>query len=108
MQSFLHEAWPKEWLESLEALKKLDADHYIPGHGEVCGKAYLDEQASFIKDWINSIREAIKKGWTLDEAQKLISFLDRYPMGAGMEAFGPELQKMNVARLYSLAVEGKL
>ncbi len=86
----------------------MDADHYIPGHGEVCGKAYLDEQASFIKDWINSIREAIKKGWTLDEAQKLISFLDRYPMGAGMEAFGPELQKMNVARLYSLAVEGKL
>ena len=60
------------------------------------------------RDWTNSIREAIKKGWTLEEAQKLISFLDRYPMGAGMEAFGPELQKMNVARLYSLAVEGKL
>ena len=108
MQVFLHEAWPKEWLESLEALKKLDADHYIPGHGEVCTKAYLDEEASFIKDWINSIGEAIKKGWSLEEAQKLISFLDRYPMGAGMEAFGPELQKMNVARLYALALEGRL
>ena len=47
-------------------------------------------------------------GWTLEEAQQRISFLDRYPMGAGMEAFGPELQKMNVARLYTLALEGRL
>lgn len=108
MQVFLHEAWPKEWLESLEYLKTLEADYYIPGHGEVCTKAYLDEQASFIKDWVASIQDAIKNRWTLEEAQKRISFLDRYPMGAGMEAFGKELQKMNVARLYSLAVDGRL
>jgi hypothetical protein len=80
----------------------------LPGHGEVCTQAYLDEQASFIKDWVASIKEAIKNKWTLEEAQQRISFLDRYPMGAGMEAFGPELQKMNVARLYALAGEGKL
>jgi hypothetical protein len=30
--------------------------------------------------------------------------LDRYPMGAGMEALGKELQKMNVARLYTLLI----
>jgi cyclase len=107
-QVFLHEAWPKEWLKSLEFLKTLEADYFIPGHGEVCSKAYLDEQASFIKDWVASIQEAIKNRWTLEETQKRISFLDRYPMGAGMEAFGKELQKMNVARLYTLAVEGKL
>jgi cyclase len=108
VQAFLHEAWPKEWLDSLEVLKNLDADHYIPGHGEVCTKAYLDEQADFIKEWIIAVKEAVKKGWTLEEAQKRISFLDRYPMGQGLEAFGPELQKMNVARLYALAVDGSL
>jgi len=108
VQTFLHEALPMEWLASLEVLKKLEADHYIPGHGEVCTKAYLDEQASFIKEWIASIQEAIKKGWSLEEAQKRISFLDRFPMGTGLEAFGPELQKMNVARLYALAVDGRL
>jgi hypothetical protein len=74
----------------------------------VCTKTYLDEQASFIREWIASIKEAIKKGWSLEEAQKRISFLDRYPMGQGLEAFGPELQKMNVARLYALAANGQL
>ena len=108
VQTFLHEALPKEWLNSLEILKTFEADHYIPGHGEVCTKAYLNKQASFIKEWIASIQEAIKKGWTLEEAQKRISFLDRYPMGTGLEAFGPELQKMNVTRLYALAAEGRI
>ncbi|MEW6185847.1 MAG: MBL fold metallo-hydrolase [Thermodesulfobacteriota bacterium] len=108
VQTFLQEAWPREWLESLQYLKQMDADHFIPGHGEVCGKPYLDEQASFIQDWISALKDAVKAGWTLEEAQKRISFLDRYPMGAGMEAFGPELQKINVARLYALAIEGRL
>jgi cyclase len=107
-QVFLHEAWPREWLASLETLKKLEADYYIPGHGEVCGKAYLDEQATFIRDWIGAVKEAREKGWTLEEARERISFLDRYPMGPGMEAFGRELQKMNVNRLYALAEEGRL
>ncbi len=39
---------------------------------------------------------------------KRLSFLDRYPMGQGLEAFGPELQKMNVARLYALIAEGRI
>ena len=108
VQTFLHEALPKEWLKSLRILKTFEADHYIPGHGEVCTKAYLKKQASFIKEWIASVKEAINKGWTLEEAQKRISFLDRYPMGMGLEAFGPELQKMNVARLYTLAGEGRI
>lgn len=107
-QVFLHEALPQNWLESLEILKKLEAEYFIPGHGEVCGKEYLDEQAAFLKDWIRAVKEAKEKGWTLEEAKERISFLDRYPMGPGMEAFGRELQKMNVQRLYTLVEEGKL
>jgi hypothetical protein len=90
------------------AVAGMEADYYIPGHGEFSTRIYLDEQASFIKDWVTSIREAIKNRWTLEEARQHISFLDCYPMGAGMEVFGKERQKMNVARLYSLVVEGKL
>lgn len=108
VQTFLQEAWPKEWLESLEFLKKVEADHFIPGHGEVCTKNYVDEQAAFIKDWVAAVKEAISKGWTLEEARNRISLLDRYPMDIGLEAFGPDLQKMNVSRLYTLVIEGKL
>ena len=108
LRTFLQEALPNEWLDSLESLKKLDVDYYIPGHGDVCTAEYLDEQASVIREWIAAVKEAIGNGWTLEEAQKRISFLDRHPMGQGMEAFGPELQRMNVARLYALAAKRKL
>ena len=108
VQSFLHEALPKEWLRSLERLKQLDVDTYIPGHGEACSVEYINEQASFIQDWTAAVKDAMEKGWSLEEAQESISFLDRYPMGAGMEEFGPELQRMNVARLYTLAEQDRL
>ena len=107
-QAFLHEAVPNDWLKSLETLKTLDADKVVPGHGEVCTLDYLDEQAAFIRDWIQAAREAVEKGWSLEEAQERISFLDRYPMGAEMEEFGRELQKMNVARLYAMAKENEI
>lgn len=109
VQAFLHEALPNEWLKSLEALKQLDVDLFVPGHGEVCTVEYLDEQAAFIREWIAAVKEAVKKGWSLEEAQERISFLDRYPMDVKIaQEFGPELQKMNVARLYSLAKADEL
>ena len=108
VQTFLHEALPDEWLDSLERLKQLDVDTIIPGHGEVCSWEYIDEQASFIREWISAVKEAVSKGWSMEEAQERISFLDRYPMGMGMDEFGPELQKMNIARLYTLAKADQL
>jgi cyclase len=108
VQTFLQEAWPNEWLESLEFLKTLPVDYFIPGHGEVCTVDYIDKQAAFIKEWIAAVKGAVKQGWSLEEAQKRISFLDRFPMGQGLEAFGPELQKINVARLYALAKNGQM
>jgi len=107
-QAFFHEAVPNDWLKSLETLKTLDAEKVVPGHGELCTLDYLDEQAAFIRDWIQAAREAVEKGWSLEEAQERISFLDRYPMGAEMEEFGRELQKMNVARLYAMAKENEI
>ncbi|MEE9556161.1 MAG: MBL fold metallo-hydrolase [Candidatus Adiutricales bacterium] len=107
-QAFFHEAVPNDWLKSLETLKTLDAEKVVPGHGELCTLDYLDEQAAFIRDWIQAAKEAVEKGWSLEEAQERISFLDRYPMGAEMEEFGRELQKMNVARLYAMAKENEI
>ena len=77
-------------------------DVIVPGHGEVCDKGYLKEQAAFIEEWIAAVRDAIKRGLSKEQAQAEISFLDRYPMGPGMEAMGPIVQQMNVARLYDL------
>ena len=102
IQTWFHEADPEAWLESLRRLGELDVDVIVPGHGEVCDKGYLGEQAAFIEDWIAAVRDAIKRGLSKEQAQAEISFLDRYPMGQGMEAVGPIVQQMNVARLYDL------
>ena len=108
LQAYLHEALPNEWLSSLERLKELDAEFYIPGHGEVCSKGYLDEQAAFVRDWVAAVKEAASKGWSVHEAQERINFLDRYPMSKGREEFGLELQRINVVRLYELVKSNQL
>ncbi|MFC1971088.1 MBL fold metallo-hydrolase [Chloroflexota bacterium] len=102
LQAFLYQALPYEWLESLERLKEIDADVLIPGHGSVCDKNYIPEMSGFIQDWIDTISAAIEKGINLEDAQKTISFLDRYPMQAGSESKAQQVQHANVARLYEV------
>ncbi|MBW1767561.1 MAG: MBL fold metallo-hydrolase [Deltaproteobacteria bacterium] len=105
VQTWLKEAVPYEWLQSLERIAQLDVDVIVPGHGEVCDKSYLKEQASFIEEWMETIKEAISQGLSKEEAMERISFLDRYPMDIGLDAIGPEVQRMNVDRLYDLLKE---
>lgn len=97
---FLMDARVFDWLESLKRIGELDVDHLVPGHGEVCDRAYLAEFGAFLQEWIDAVQGAIAQGWTKEEAAARISFLDRFPMFPGMEAFGPELQRMNVLRVY--------
>ena len=101
-QLFIHQGLPDKWLESLDRIGELDADVVVPGHGGVCDRSYLKEQAAFIRDWVEAVKQAIEQGLSKEEARERISFLDRFPMDIGLEAMGPELQRMNVDRLYDL------
>jgi cyclase len=106
LQTFLNRGYPDEWLQSLSRIGELDVDVIVPGHGEVCDKRYLEEQAAFIREWVAAVGDAIKQGLSKEEAQAGISFFDRYPPGEGRSAAdGHELQRMNVARLYDLLKE---
>ena len=106
-QPFFHEADPFAWLESLKKLGAYDVHIIVPGHGAVCDKQALGEMATLINDWLEAVRAAIAKGMSREDAARTISLLDRAPMGPGMEAFGPELQRMNVERLYDLLSVGR-
>ena len=75
-------------LPLLEKLKDLDVEYYIPGHGDVCGRDYLDEQAAVVKEWIDVVRNALNSGWSPEEAQERISFLDRYAIDEEMKEWG--------------------
>jgi cyclase len=101
VHTWLQEANPDQWLDSLEALRKLDEEVLVPGHGELCGKAYLDEQAAFIEEWKAYVQSAIERGMTKDEAiARLTDLTDRYPMDIGQDGMAPSVMKRNVANLY--------
>jgi cyclase len=101
VQTWLQEANPDLWLIALESLRNLKEDIFVPGHGPVCGKEYLDEQGSFIQEWKAYVRGAIEKGMTKDEAiARLTAMTDRYPMDVGQDGMAPMVMKRNVANLY--------
>lgn len=102
VQTWLQEANPDLWLMSLESLRKLKEEVFVPGHGDICGKAYLNEQGAFIQEWKAYVRDAIDRGMTRDEAiVKLTAMTDRYPMDVGQDGMSPAVQKMNVGNLYN-------
>ena len=107
VQPFMVEAFPEEWLKSLQTVQQLDANVVVPGHGEICDKAYLREWEAFIRECLVTVQGAIERGWTREQALEKISFLHRYPMAPGSEARGPEVMRMNVGRLYDVLL-GKL
>ena len=101
VQTWLHEANPDLWLTALESLRGLNEDIFVPGHGDLCDKGYLDEQGSFIMEWRDYVKEAIDMGMTRDEAAlNLTKFVDRYPMDVGQAHMAPMVMRISAANLY--------
>jgi glyoxylase-like metal-dependent hydrolase (beta-lactamase superfamily II) len=101
VQTFIQEANPDQWLEALEGLRTLDEETFVPGHGAVCDKSYLDEQGDYILEWQAYVQNAIDQGMSKEEAiDKLTAMTGRYPMDVGLEGQAPRVMRMNVANLY--------
>jgi cyclase len=101
VHTWLQEANPDLWLIALDSLRDLKEEVFVPGHGAVCGKEYLDEQASVIHEWKAYVKGAIDKGMTKDEAiVRLTDMTDRYPMDVGQDGMAPMVMQRNVANLY--------
>ena len=102
VHTWLQEANPDLWLVALESLRKLDEEVFVPGHGPVCDKGYLDEQGTFIMEWKDYVKSAIDRGMTRDEAvARLTDMTDRYPMDVGQDGMAPMVMRLNVANLYN-------
>ena len=101
VQTYIQEANPNQWLNALNSLRYLDEEIFIPGHGALCDKSYLDEQGTYIMEWVDYVRKAVERGMKKDEAiGDLTDMTDRYPMDVGQDGTSPRVMKMNVANLY--------
>jgi cyclase len=96
---FFRQALPDEWIKSLQRIQQMDVDKVIPGHGEVQDKSYIAQMIKNIQTWIGVVAEAIKKGMTLEEAQKNVTMVKEFP-DLTKNLPMPGLIPMNVARLY--------
>ena len=105
VQTYIQEANPEQWLNALNSLRYLDEEIFIPGHGALCDKGYLDEQGTYIMEWVEYVRKAVERGMTKEEAiENLTDMTDRYPMDVGQDGTSPRVMKMNVANLYDFTL----
>jgi cyclase len=100
-QTWIQEGNPDDWYRSLEALRALPQETFVPGHGPITGKDYIDEQKSFIEEWVDYVRQAVNSGMTKEEAvEKLPGLRDRYPVDVGLEGVLPRIMQWNIANLH--------
>ena len=99
--TWLQEADPARWIDALGSLRALREDTFVPGHGPICDKRYLDEQGAFIQEWVAYVQSAVGRGMRRDEcAATLTAMTDRYPMDVEQDGMAPRVMQMNAANLY--------
>jgi glyoxylase-like metal-dependent hydrolase (beta-lactamase superfamily II) len=58
----------ENWIKLLERLAAMDVEKILPAHGDVATTADVKELAAMIADEYQTVRDAIAKGMTVDEA----------------------------------------
>jgi cyclase len=96
---FFHQALPDEWIKSLKYLQTLDFDKVVCGHGEVQEKSYITQMIKNIQTWVGAVSDAIKKGMTLEEAQKNVTMVKEFP-DLVKNTTMPGVVQMNVGGIY--------
>ena len=99
--SVLDDAMPGEWIENLKFIQTLDVDKIVCGHGEVMDKSYIPEFIKGIQTWVDVVGDAIKKGMTLEEAQKNITMEKEFPDILKKCPWKPDIVSVNVAKVYA-------
>ncbi len=98
---YMGDSFPVDWVETLEAVKALDFEHVLPGHGKVFrGKAKLSHLQEYLRDlWIEAAK-ARGRGLSAEQAAREIDLghhADHFP-----DIEGPGVSDHAVARIFEL------
>jgi len=97
---FFHSAVPSGWLETLDALGRLDLEHIIPGHGAPCGPEAIGRMKAAVTGVIDEVRRGRDAGWSREEAQERVRYIDRFTYPAQYRDRYHHLQRLGVGRIY--------
>jgi glyoxylase-like metal-dependent hydrolase (beta-lactamase superfamily II) len=99
--SNMSDAYVNEWVTSLDALKKLDFDTVLPGHGDAfTDRAKIDYFQAYLRDVWSEVSRLKQQGVSAEEAAKradLTKHKDHFP---GIQ--GPGVPLIGVTRIYEL------
>jgi cyclase len=102
--SNMSDSFPNEWADSLDALKKLDFDTVLPGHGEAfTDKAKIDYFQAYLRDVWSEVSRLRQQGVSAEEASKRAD-LTKHKTHLPIQ--GPGVPLIGVQRIYAL-LDGK-
>lgn len=71
--SYMGDAFFTDWIQTIDALKQLDFETVLPGHGRAfTGKAQLDHWQAYLRDFWAQAQKFHKAGTPWEEAAKLV------------------------------------
>ena len=98
--SNMSDSFPEEWVASLDALKKLDFETVLPGHGEAfTDKAKIDYFQAYLRDVWSEVSRLKKEGVSAEEAAKRAD-LTRHKGNLPIQ--GPGVPLIAAQRIYAL------
>ncbi len=105
VKTFVQEADPWQWLDSLEAIRALDPAIIVAGHGEPCTTSYLSEQAEIVQAWVDAVERMVRAGMTQAEARDQRPSVDPYRIGQRLFPIEDSLNTRIIDNLYPRVVE---
>lgn len=103
VQPFLHQARPRQWLQSLNKISQLEVDYVVPGHGEVGDKGILPSMEDYLEDFMAEAQKAIEAGLPKAEVADRICQTVRLWQRAlppGVEAVFATYKRVMAERIY--------
>jgi glyoxylase-like metal-dependent hydrolase (beta-lactamase superfamily II) len=95
-----------EWITTLDALKKLDFDIVLPGHGvPFHGKSLITAYQSYLQDLMAQVAKLRGQGVTADEAAQKVDLTSHKADFPQITAPGAEVR--GVRRMYQWMDESK-
>jgi cyclase len=103
--SNMSDSYPQDWVASLDALKKLEFDTVLPGHGEAfTDKAKIDYFQAYLRDVWSETSRLKKEGVPAEEAAKRVD-MTRHKGNLPIQA--PGIPPIAATRIYDL-LDGKV
>jgi glyoxylase-like metal-dependent hydrolase (beta-lactamase superfamily II) len=69
---YMGDGYPEDWVGTLDRLAALDFTHIIMGHGDPCGRDWLQTFRAYVHDMVEGVRREVAAGATLDEVKQRV------------------------------------